>query len=292
MNIQLDRTKPFLAFITQVLKGMGQVFLQENILTGLLFLCGLFYGSVFMGIAAIVAATTGTLTAHIFKLSLENIQKGLYGFSPALVGVAMMLFFNPEPTTWILIITGSILATLIQHFFISKKIPVFTMPFVLVTWGLLYLGKNISLSTPLAIANEASEINYLIYGLKGFGQVFFQDKIIAGVLFFVAVLINSPLAAFQAFIGAILAGILASIYAIPNELISEGLFSFNAVLCVLAFPGKEMKDGVWTILAVLISVVFSIAFFELNLPQLTFPFVAASMLTLLIKYKGKFAPQE
>ena len=34
-----------------ILKGLGQIMLQENSVTGLLFLIGIFYGSIAMGLA-------------------------------------------------------------------------------------------------------------------------------------------------------------------------------------------------------------------------------------------------
>ena len=118
---------------------MGQIMLQENAVTGLLFLIGLFYGSISMGIAAILSVCCGTITARILGYDKTEIEKGLYGFSAALVGVALILYFEPAFIVWLSIIIGSILATIIQHLFIIKKIPVFTLPFVLVTWAIIFL---------------------------------------------------------------------------------------------------------------------------------------------------------
>ena len=86
--------------INIVLRGIGQIMLQESALTGLLFLAGIFYGSVSMGLAAILAAFCGTLTAKIMGYDNSEIQKGLYGFSPALVGVALIFYFQPVFIIW------------------------------------------------------------------------------------------------------------------------------------------------------------------------------------------------
>nr|HPK05259.1 urea transporter [Bacteroidales bacterium] len=59
-------------FINQVFKGLGQIMLQENIITGLLFLAGIFYGSVFMGFAALLATICGTITAYLFGFDKTN----------------------------------------------------------------------------------------------------------------------------------------------------------------------------------------------------------------------------
>lgn len=96
-----------------ILKGLGQIMLQENALTGLLFLIGIFYGSFLMGIAALLATLCGTATALLLKYEVSEIEKGIYGFSAALVGVAVMLFFKPLFLSWVFLVIGSVLATIL-----------------------------------------------------------------------------------------------------------------------------------------------------------------------------------
>ncbi|NLN96682.1 MAG: urea transporter [Bacteroidales bacterium] len=271
-------------FINQVFKGLGQIMLQENIITGLLFLAGIFYGSVFMGFAALLATICGTITAYLFGFDKTNTDKGLYGFSAALTGVAFILFFGYSFIIWVLIVVGSVLAALIQEFFIRRKITVFTLPFVLVTWVALVGVKSISpellvkSSSSVTIAND-----YFTYAIKGFGQVIFQNKAVSGILFFIAVLIHSPIAALYGLAAAIFSGIISLNFNIPVENISEGLLSFNAVLTAIAFAGNKLKDAVWISVAVLLSLVISLYMMQNGYIQLTFPFVAASVITLAIK---------
>lgn len=126
------------SIVSIVLKGLGQIMLQENPITGLLFLIGIFYGSFIMGAAALLATVCGTATAFLFKYKNSEIEKGLYGFNAALVGVATMLFLKPVLISWIIIIIGSLLATMLHHFFVKQKIAVFTLSFVLITWIILF----------------------------------------------------------------------------------------------------------------------------------------------------------
>lgn len=58
-----------------VLKGLGQIMLQENAVTGLLFLIGIFYGSFIMGTAALLAVVCGTTTALLLKYEKSEIDK-------------------------------------------------------------------------------------------------------------------------------------------------------------------------------------------------------------------------
>ncbi|MBO9640503.1 MAG: urea transporter, partial [Siphonobacter aquaeclarae] len=131
-----NQTPPFL---TAVLNGIGQIMLQENAWTGLLFLIGIFYGDVQMGLAALAGTVTGTLTARLLGYDDKEIRMGLYGFSPALVGVALTFLFAANGIVWVLVIAGAAMAAVLQHFFIVRKIPVFTFPFIVVTWALVFL---------------------------------------------------------------------------------------------------------------------------------------------------------
>ncbi len=273
-------------FVSAILRGFGQIMLQENAVTGLLFLIGIFYGSLIMGIAAVLATFCGTATALFLKYDKSEIDKGLYGFSAALVGVAIMLFLKPALLTWMAIIIGSSVATIIQHFFINRKIPVFTLPFVLVTWLLIFFSRNY-LTDTMSDPSSAivPEIDYLTLGFKGYGQVIFQDKFVSGLLFFIAVLISSPISAVYGFIGAILSALIAFQFAVPINDIGMGLFSYNAVLCAITFAGSRIKDSIWVLLSVMLSLLFSILIFRLNIIPLTFPFVLASCITLFLKIK-------
>ena len=77
-----------------VLRGFGQIMLQENRWTGLLFLIGLLISHWTFGLAALLACLSGTLIAKLLKLDYSNIQAGLYGFSASLVGIALVFLFE------------------------------------------------------------------------------------------------------------------------------------------------------------------------------------------------------
>lgn len=269
-----------------ILKGLGQIMLQENPVTGFLFLVGIFYGSLTMGIAALLATISGTVTAFLLKYDKAEINKGLYGFSAALVGVAIMLFLKPVFISWIILIIGSALATVIQHFFMKREIPVFTLPFVLTTWLILFFTNHYCTGLlSEASITTASSINYFTVGFKGYGQVIFQGSIISGILFFIGVLISSPISALYGLAGAIISAIIAFIFSAPVEDISIGLFSFNAVLCAIVFSGKQIKNCIWSIVAVILSLILSLLLLKFDIIQLTFPFVLASCVTLFLKKK-------
>lgn len=275
--IFIKQLKPF--FI-----GTGQIMLQENAWTGLFFLAGIFCGSAVMGVTALFSAIVGTYTAKVLKYDEGEINSGLYGFSAVLVGVALTCMFQPGVTVWLGILAGSSLATVIQHFFIVRKIPAFTFPFILVTWVLLFLFSFFPfLGVQSANAGDVFRGNTSSAMLLGYGQVIFQNSAWAGFLFFIGVLINKPLATAYGLGGAILGGIIAYGLGEPVEDIYLGLLGYNAVLCAITFAGKEFQDVLLAFLSIVLSVMIVVLMRRLNLPALTFPFVLATWITLILK---------
>lgn len=269
------------------LKGIGQIMLQNNALTGLLFLIGILINSPLMAVAAVVAVLVGTLTAKVLKFNEDNINSGLYGFNATLVGVALIAFFEPTITIWISIIILSAVSTLIMNFCLEKKIPVFTFPFIVLTWISLYVFHSVA-PIPDAAPDYLEELihyhpfSLLDYGL-GFGEVIFQGSLISGVIFFIAVYMSSPTAALYGLFGALFGVIVAILLKDRIEDVKLGMFSFNAVLCAIVFSGPKKINGLYVVIAVLLSGITEEIMLRLDLPVLTFPFVMGTWLTLVIR---------
>ncbi len=272
-------------FIISVLKGIGQIFLQENPYSGVLFIAGIAYASPIMAVSAILATLCGTLSAQLFNYNKKDIESGLYGFNAALIGVALMLFLKPIFITWILVVISSVVASFIQHYFLSKKLPVFTFTFVIITWLILFIVHHffIDLLNQSNVALQPkAEIDFT-FPVKGFGQVIFQDHLISSSLFILGILINSPLAVLYGGVAAVISGYLAYLFKMPLDEINNGIFSYNAVLCAIVFANTEIKNIFWALYSVLLSLFFVLVMAHWQLLQLTFPFVLASFLMVSIK---------
>lgn len=280
-----------LPFIDQTLKGIGQIMLQENRWTGLLFIIGLFIGSWQYAAAAILAAAAGTAAAKLLKYNQQEIDAGLYGFSPALVGVVLVFLFDDILIIWFLVIAGGILAAIIQHFFISKKIPAYTFPFILVAWAFIFLIRQYTEIPPselLQIKFEPTQLDVFLAPTNGFGEVIFQASVLSGVIFFIAVFINSPVAALYGLAASLLGAVLSVVNGQPLEQINLGLFGFNAVLTAIVFAGTKKIDGLWVLSGVIITIVIHNLLIDHHILDvvggvLTFPFVAGTWITLLIQ---------
>ncbi len=272
-------------FIAANLTGVGQIMLQENKWTGLLFLVGICYGSLVMGAAVILSTIIGTLTAKVLKYNEDAINSGLYGFNAALVGAALTFYFEPSALIWIAILVGSAVSTVVMHVGMVKKLPFYTFPFIATTWVILFLLVHVvGISYQQQPPIKEAYTDALTVASHGFGEVIFQGSVVAGAVFFIAIFINSPISALYGVLGAIIGVSVSHYFDEPLEQINFGLFSFNAVLCAVAFAGDKPKDGIYVFLATAASVLIDVFMVKYNLVPLTFPFVLASWFTLLVRW--------
>lgn len=278
-------------FADQVLKGISQIMLQENRWTGLLFVVGLLFGSWQCGAAAILAAACGVIIAKILKYNQEEIDAGLYGFSPALVGVALVFLFDDTLLIWALVIIGGVLAAMLQHFFIVKKIPAYTFPFIVVAWILVFVlhqFTGIPSSELFLTKVEPAKYDNFFAITNGYGEVIFQSGKLSGIIFFIAVFINNPVVALYGLTASLLGAVLSLMNAQPIDQIQMGLFGFNPVLTAIAFAGKKITDGLWVLLGCIITIAINNFLIDYHVLDIvggvfTFPFVAATWITLLIQ---------
>lgn len=270
---------------SDIFKGISQIFLQESVVCGIVFTLAVGFNNWIMGIALLVATIFGTLTAVLLKLDKKEINQGLYGFNAALVGVAMVLFFKPTIIVWILIVIGAVLSTLFYAYFLKNKIPIFTLPFIIITWIMYFSFKPFLSPATQQIAQEQSLLDFISILSKSFSQVLFQNNIWVGTIFFLALAWSSKIAALFGLMGAILSAILAYVFDFPIQEINDGLLGYNAVLCAIVFADWNYKALAFAIFSVILSFICLALMKYFNFLPLTFPFVLTSILTLKIKSK-------
>lgn len=265
-----------------ILRGVGQVMLQNSALTGLLFVVGIFYNSWILGLGAIVGNIIGTLSAVVLRYSKDDISNGLYGFNGTLVGIAVWFFLGHGMAATIAMVLGAVLSTVIMHE-MKKKVPALTAPFVIATW-IVILGTIFTHHGSLIFPSVA-EMDTLHPGMAvttGLGQVMFQNNVITGLIFFLAILLHSRTAALYALYGSLLGGLFALAFSLPLATINVGIFGYNAVLCGIYFGDMKRKSYIFASIAIVLSVLVYLVFDKLGIAALTAPFVIATWITLLI----------
>lgn len=271
------------SFPKTLLKGFGQVMFQNSELTGFLFLIGIFYNSWLLGIAALLGVISSTLFALFLHYEKKDIEDGLYGFNGVLVGIALFFFFQPTLPLALLAILGAFLSTLIMKFMREKNLFPYTFPFVLSTWILMLLINALTL-VPVQQQAQASaaSIDLLSSISMGFGQVMFQASTVTGIVFFIAIFLNSRKSALYALFGSTAGMLVAFVLSFPLTLVNAGIFGFNAVLCGIALSGNK-KAPLWAGISILLSVFIIYLMSLYNFAALTSPFVFATWITLALQ---------
>ena len=299
-------------FANHVLRGIGLVMLQNNPLTGLLFLLGIFVSDWVSGLYALLGTVIATWTAMLFGAPEHEINRGIYGFNGTLVGLALAFYLGHVVTLIAYVIVYVIVASMFVTIATAALKNIFgaqghalTAPFVITTWiftGALLdftrLSGAWSLDLPqpqlptvtvIARATDFSATDILVSILSGPAQVMLQHNVWTGAIFLLAIGINSRISCAAAVLGSALgAGIAWALGASPHD-IRAGLYGFNAVLTAIALGGVffllHRLTVVLAILAVCVSTIlfatFVIIFKPLGLPVLTMPFVITTWLCLL-----------
>jgi urea transporter len=320
---RLARENVAVGFVDTLLRGTGQVMFQNNPVTGLLFLVGIFYNSYELGIAGLIGLLASTVAAIVLKADRNLIRAGLFGYNGILTGIGLAFFVRLQwgPAIVVYIILGGILSTIVfmalANFFSTWDMPALTAPFVLTTWLFLFavllfanLRPGVLVNPALPQANAVinpilrpsptgltadagvTVLNLLQSFFRGVGEVFFQNNLVTGIIFLIAILINSRISALFAALGS-LVGLLTALWllGVDGYAIYIGLYGFNAVLCAIAVGGVffvlTWESAIYALLCALVGtiVMASItAFFSpLGMPALTAPFVLTTWLFLLPK---------
>jgi len=80
--------------IDTLLRGVGQVMLQNNPMTGVLFLVGIFLNSYESGLTALLGLAIVTLVAYLLGADRTLIRDGLFGFNGVLTGITLSVFLQ------------------------------------------------------------------------------------------------------------------------------------------------------------------------------------------------------
>ena len=272
-------------FLKSILRGVGQVMLQKNAVTGIFFLIGIFYASSLAGISALVGVIVSTLTAIILKYDKKDIEDGLYGFNGVLVGIAMSVMFISTTALLAVITAGAVVSTLVMHYMHKHKMSPYTFPFVLTTWIAILLINKFQISPAVSQGIISNSPQHFLWGVSfGFSEVMLLSSVVTGIFFLIGIWINSRLFALHALIGSIVGMSMALLFFPELQTMAYlGYFGFNAVLASIVFTEKKLSSLIFSLIPIAFSVVITGKFIQLGLPGLTAPFVFAVWLTFYIK---------
>lgn len=272
-------------FIEACFKGISQVFLIENVITGAIFMAGIFYHSRSLGVGAIFGVLVGTGLALLLRYKDDDVRQGLYGYNSTLVCLAILYFFGLTRYTLVASFLGAILSVFITNIMRRTwRLPIFTAPFIVSTWivmSVLLAFHLASLHTsPLPVADTISMISALSLGV---GQVMFLEDVVAGIILFVGILAGSRVLALYAAMGTALGVAIALPCSFPPGMTNLGLFGFNGVLCGIALADRKRSRSYWAVAAIIVSTFMVYGMLKVGIMSLTSPFVLSTWGILLIK---------
>jgi urea transporter len=290
-----------------VFRGLGQVFFQENALTGICFAVGLAVSSPKMATGAVIGAAIGTATAWALKFDKAELDAGIYGFNSALVGIATFFFFQPSVGSTALLIGGCALAapvTWLMRRYVP--FPTYTTPFIVTTWALFFLGQALGVPR-VAPGGAMVGVGFAQAVAHGVSQVMFQASIWTALLFLVGIALNDWQHASWVLVGSIIGTMVGYYHSAswagtvdPESLVDRGLaenvamglYGYNATLAAVALF-LWRRSLIPPLLGVLLSVPLTDLVPMLGLPALTAPFVLATWLVLAFGWLDKkfFADQ-
>ena len=274
--------------------SFSQVVLVQNMMSGALILAAFFVFSFEANnwnivIVAIIAAIVGNVTAKILRIDDDAIAAGLCGFNPVLVGLAAAIFFV-EVDVYIIGILGSILviptAVIINGICSRFGVPGFTMPFITMTWFFMLVSFQIDLLTAVgregALVYYASgAVNSATIGvlefenvlIKGIGQIYFLDSIIASLMILVAFAIDRWHLVFKIAAVTVVSVAISVIFGADIALLNGGLFTYNVILVLMGMETfSKNKDNIHNYVVLVFLGVVLVALVDYALPSLLMPF--------------------
>ena len=294
-----------LSFLDSVLRGIGQVMLQNNSYTGLIFLVGVFYSSVASGFAVLIGTLASTATGILLGTDRADVRAGLFGFNGALVAIALVCVLEPSILVFGYVVLAAACTTVMMSAlmtFLDKwGIPALTAPFVLTTvlfvLACARFGRLQSTGIlPTAGLPKAATVEGIVTAttlgeglFSGIAQVFFQGSVITGIIFAVGLLISSRAVCGAALLGSLVGALVAWAMGAAEPAINSGAFGFNCVLTAIVFSRGffvvNTASITYGLLAVVVTAIvfaaMSAALEPLGMPALTSPFVLVVWLFLL-----------
>jgi urea transporter len=218
------------------------------------------------------------------------------------MGIALAFFFRFDGWLMTTIALGSTLTAVLMLALGGSlrtfNVPPLTAPFVLTLWLLLLAAHHFPVlqpALPAAVSEVASTeligAGLVAAALRGLGQVLFQNSAAAGLMFLLAIAINSRLSAAFAALGSVTGVLTAVALGGHGEWVRHGVYGFNAAMCAVAVGGLlfvlTWRAAIFALAVAVVSTVLMVWMTALlapmGLPALSAPFTLTVWSSLLLR---------
>ena len=157
-NENIDTTITAAGFFAGSVRGVGQIFLADNIGSGLFVIAGMAVCSRISALAAWAGSALGAAVALAIGVPGALIEKGMYGFNPSLTFVAVYgMFYSPTLSSFAFAVMASIMTVLSQQAFATILepwgLPFMTLPFCACCLIFVLVQGSTSLVVAVPLAN-------------------------------------------------------------------------------------------------------------------------------------------
>jgi urea transporter len=268
-------------------------------------------------LTARLGLVVATLAAYLLGADRALIRDCLFGFNGVLTGITLSVFLQWDRHVAVYVILGAIVSAIammgLAKLLVRWDIAPLTAPFVLTAWLLLFALYQFGQLHPTELihpmlvhpgatiqtgvqgapgsggATGLMAVNLANALFRGVGEVFLQDNLRTGVVFVIAILVNSRTCCVFALLGSPLGGLTALVLGGDGVAIYHGLYGFNAVLTGIALGGLflvlKWRSTIYVLIGVILSAIvfaaIAVALAPIGMPALTAPFVLTTWVYLL-----------
>lgn len=265
-----------------LLRGIGQIVLQANALTGSLLLAALALNDLRLACAALVGSAAASMTAVLTGAERRDVEQGLHGFNGALAALIAVLFAPHQLAAVALVPLVAIGAALVQRAMRAslarwRQCP-YSSPCLVVTalWLPFVALQHADGATAAPVPTLASATDAL---LSGVAQTTFAQGAWAGALVVAALAVASRRAAAFALGGAIASTVLLTALGASDASFAGGLLGFNGALAALALMSRGPRAA---LAAAALAALIQWLAMRAGIPVFTAPFALAAWLTVVV----------
>ncbi len=309
------------AYISRIAESSGnsyaQVFFSRNKLFALLLL-GVSFIDLYAGLSGLLAVAVTIITAFLFGFNETRITEGSYGFNSLLVGLGLGIYYQPGLEFYFIVVMASLLTLFISvalEGIIGKYyLPYLSIPFILSIWIVLLAARQFD---HLGISERGIYTLNELYGLGGsrlvaihekinnlfpislrlyflsLAAIFFQTKILAGILIAIGLFLYSRIAFTLSLLGFYTAYLFYLLLGVNLAETSYSYIGFNYILTAIAIGGFYLIPSVWTYgwailltpLVAILTISLDPVFAVFKVPVYSLPF---NIMVLLFLYVLKF----
>lgn len=235
-------------FAIETLRGVGQVDLQAKLVTGVLITVALFSAGWEPGVFGLLGAGVSTATAMLLGVDRRRVYYGLEGYCGALIGIAAVTYLGLHLSTWLVTISGGIACTIITATLGTTlgvwSLPALTGPFCIVGSAIAIGGPGFERiwhggpGPALPSATDGSTSLTFGHLVESFftnvAEIFLLDKWWTGLIMLVGLGLASRKVLLAACAGSAIGTLTAWAMGAPGDLITQGIYGYNAVLVMIA----------------------------------------------------------